>query len=592
MKTWVPGRETRAGAANRSTRPGTRSHRSREGGEPLPQPVRDFFEPRFGHDFSRVRIYADGRAANAASALNAHAFTVGQSIVFGQGEYAPETAQGNKLLAHELTHVVQQEGSTSPAIMRKAKECPPALAPEPNYKRLARRVNEGIEYTWGTDEEKVYRGLRPLERDPGRICKLKEVYQQEYGASLLEDIEGDFSDEELEYALQLLNQTEGGFAQRVQAAPITSSGYLAEARRLYEAGPDMTMRTDEEAIFAVLTPLAGKPGMKLLEQTYKEEYHHSLRWMLEDEMEGSELDYALELLDMPVAGDKTTEDLPQDDPAISTMVQEAYDKLAKDSGVGFGVWWERKEDGSARYDERYWEFKGEKAYKEGTLKAPDAALTLKPGIDPHVAVDAIFDQSYRWEMDCGQFVQIARLYVQRKLIPDDTAFDEWATPDLTLRTHAPETFRHALFLRAHEDGLPLDRWITKPSGRIDVLSEERMLASAPSGSRVRWTSSWTKQAAKLGESALPNVSQLTWYAFQNENAIKIGPDRYAAHGLGTVSAKELVTDMVDATRQALGAMAPLAANTKGAPDLPSNPSDDEIKQRIYVDNVEYYRWKE
>ncbi|HYN21492.1 MAG TPA: hypothetical protein VE078_11070 [Thermoanaerobaculia bacterium] len=194
-------------------------------------------------------------------------------------------------------------------------------------------------------------------------------------------------------------------------------------------------------------------------------------------------------------------------------------------------------------------------------------------------------------MDCGQFVQIARLYVQRKLIPDDKAFDEWATPDLTLRTHAPEEFRYALFTRAHDDGIPLDRWETQPSGRMDVLSEKRMLASAPAGSRVRWTSSWTKQAAKLGESALPNVSQFNWYAFQNENAIKIGPDRYAAHGLGTVSAKQLITDMVDATRQALGAMAPLANNMKGGPDLPANPSDDEIKERIFVDNVEYYRWK-
>ncbi|HYN19624.1 MAG TPA: DUF4157 domain-containing protein, partial [Thermoanaerobaculia bacterium] len=266
MRTREPGRVTPAGAAKKTTEAAARSPRSREGGEPLPQPVRDFFEPRFGHAFSRVRIYADGRAANAASALNAHAFTDGQSIVFGQGEYALGTAQGKKLLAHELTHVVQQDGSTGTAIMRKEKECPQPSAPEPDYKLLARQVNEGIEYIWGTDEEKVYRGLRPLERDPGRICKLKEVYQKQYGASLMADIDSDFSGEELEYALQLLGGGKPGSDQRVQAAPITSSGYLADARRLYEAGPDKT-GTDEEAIFAVLTPLAGKPGMKLLEQT-------------------------------------------------------------------------------------------------------------------------------------------------------------------------------------------------------------------------------------------------------------------------------------------------------------------------------------
>ncbi len=83
------------------------------GGEPLPQTVRAFFEPRFGHDFSRVRVYSDGRAAAAARAVNALAFTIKQDIVFGAGQYAPQTAAGKRLLAHELTHAVQQ--SSAPA---------------------------------------------------------------------------------------------------------------------------------------------------------------------------------------------------------------------------------------------------------------------------------------------------------------------------------------------------------------------------------------------------------------------------------------------------------------------------------------------
>ena len=65
-------------------------------------------EPRFGHDFSRVRVHADGTAAHAARAMRARAYTIGQDIVFGSGQYAPATTEGQKLLAHELTHVVQQ----------------------------------------------------------------------------------------------------------------------------------------------------------------------------------------------------------------------------------------------------------------------------------------------------------------------------------------------------------------------------------------------------------------------------------------------------------------------------------------------------
>ena len=80
----------------------------RSPGQPLDAATRSFFEPRFGHDFSRVRVHADGEAAGAASAVFARAYTVGSHIAFGSGEYAPATAKGKRLLAHELTHVVQQ----------------------------------------------------------------------------------------------------------------------------------------------------------------------------------------------------------------------------------------------------------------------------------------------------------------------------------------------------------------------------------------------------------------------------------------------------------------------------------------------------
>lgn len=78
------------------------------GGHPLPVSVRQFFEPRLGQDFSHVRIHMDGRAAQTAQAVNALAFTTGRDIVFGTGQYSPGTAEGNRLLAHELTHVMQQ----------------------------------------------------------------------------------------------------------------------------------------------------------------------------------------------------------------------------------------------------------------------------------------------------------------------------------------------------------------------------------------------------------------------------------------------------------------------------------------------------
>ena len=78
------------------------------GGIPLPAPVRSYMEPRFQADFGAVRIHTDAHANELAGSLQAKAFTVGHNIVFGAGHYAPESESGKRLLAHELTHVVQQ----------------------------------------------------------------------------------------------------------------------------------------------------------------------------------------------------------------------------------------------------------------------------------------------------------------------------------------------------------------------------------------------------------------------------------------------------------------------------------------------------
>lgn len=86
-------------------------------GQPLPASTRDSMEARFGHDFGDVRLHSGPGAERAADSLHARAFTAGRNIVFGQGEYRPSTASGERLLAHELTHVVQQ-GATRPLARR------------------------------------------------------------------------------------------------------------------------------------------------------------------------------------------------------------------------------------------------------------------------------------------------------------------------------------------------------------------------------------------------------------------------------------------------------------------------------------------
>jgi hypothetical protein len=78
-------------------------------GQPLDGHTRAFMEPRFGHDFSHVRVHTGARAAESAQAVNALAYTVGRDVVFDTRQYTPTTNAGQRLLAHELTHVVQQQ---------------------------------------------------------------------------------------------------------------------------------------------------------------------------------------------------------------------------------------------------------------------------------------------------------------------------------------------------------------------------------------------------------------------------------------------------------------------------------------------------
>jgi hypothetical protein len=80
-------------------------------GSPLPDSTRNYFEPRFGANFSQVRVHIGTQSAETAKALNAKAFTTGNNIFFGQGQFTPNSNEGQKLIGHELTHVVQQTGS-------------------------------------------------------------------------------------------------------------------------------------------------------------------------------------------------------------------------------------------------------------------------------------------------------------------------------------------------------------------------------------------------------------------------------------------------------------------------------------------------
>ncbi len=117
----------------------------RSPGQPLDTTTRAFMEPRFGHDFSRVRVHTDAGAQASARATNALAYTVGRDVVFGAGQYAPETKAGRELIAHELAHVVQQSRAT--LSVQGSLVDPPDSADEREAESVGQKVVAGEPFT-------------------------------------------------------------------------------------------------------------------------------------------------------------------------------------------------------------------------------------------------------------------------------------------------------------------------------------------------------------------------------------------------------------------------------------------------------------
>lgn len=141
---------------------------TRSAGEPMRDNIRLPLESQFGHDFRNVRIHCDGEAQSAAQELAARAYTTGRDVVFAEGSYAPETSEGARVLAHELTHVVQQSEWTTSADIEPGRiidaRDPSELAAERVTETITRgrcRLHERHRHTRRFGRGSERRGRRP-----------------------------------------------------------------------------------------------------------------------------------------------------------------------------------------------------------------------------------------------------------------------------------------------------------------------------------------------------------------------------------------------------------------------------------------------
>jgi hypothetical protein len=264
-------------------------------GAPLAPATRAFFEPRFGADLGHVRVHSGSEADHAAREIEALAFSAGDHVAFRAGRYAPESLQGRRLLAHELTHTLQQRthrGAHAPARVLRAPAPGSALVPpagsglsDEMLSQIAHQLRAAMRGL-GTDEDAIYAAMAGRTR--AQVDEIARVYQNAYGRSLLDDFKSELNDREL---LHLALFSPAG----LPADPALHGATLADAVawRLHRAMD--RIGTDEDAIYAALTGRTVDERRRIKE-AYLKSTQRALEADLRSELSGAELTHALMLL--------------------------------------------------------------------------------------------------------------------------------------------------------------------------------------------------------------------------------------------------------------------------------------------------------
>ena len=256
-------------------------------GQPLDPSARTFMESRFGRDFSTVRIHTDAQAARSAQALGARAYTVGPRIVFGPGQYRPASPDGNRLLAHELAHVVQQRHCA-------ARVATSALRVGDEQDRFEQEAETQAEAAM------AHRPLGAWTPVPSLRVQRVSIFQK---FIRLIGFEGSFGDAELQAYLAFLdrnNRIENDFDSDNKARAVVSRWHGGAAA--YRLTPRRKMLLIEEMIAgftgdadeaAILDLLAGSPDSELTTilarvtpAQIRDEFHGEERQQLESILAG------------------------------------------------------------------------------------------------------------------------------------------------------------------------------------------------------------------------------------------------------------------------------------------------------------------
>src|SRR5271166_3188006 len=231
----------------------------REPGQPLAAETRRMMESRFTRAFGDVRVHKDPRAADSAAAVNALAYTVGRHVVFGDGQFAPETMTGQRLLAHELAHVVQQSGGAAGQVQRdetpaqeiswreQARNKVPygqwtsaqKETAEQEYQAAIKRLNSTrIDFTFYDSDNELFKILYPYQAEMRAFSQLRtSVELAEVSANFVSDFHYESSEpgKPVTFTARVSPPTGGDVLFEIFTLP--SPGRQVDLKRQHLTGP-------------------------------------------------------------------------------------------------------------------------------------------------------------------------------------------------------------------------------------------------------------------------------------------------------------------------------------------------------------------
>ena len=205
-------------------------------GRPLSRSERDFFEPRFGVDFNKIRLHTEDPAAQTAEEINAKAFTVGNHVVFGKGRYSPGSDSGKRLMAHELVHTIQQARVGEPDEIQRDFAVAPT-SPNRTVRTLtAAQIQEAVTFN------------RARHRDANEIALLRDILGLSSTPAV---IDSDFVEAVVRYQAQyrlVQDGKIGGDTARRLAQEIVAEATFLGAGNLGSLAPEFQLKTNLQAL--------------------------------------------------------------------------------------------------------------------------------------------------------------------------------------------------------------------------------------------------------------------------------------------------------------------------------------------------------